>query len=204
MVGFALDAVRSLLDPSSVILDLGCGTGDLGDAIRPMFRGRLDGMDVVRHPGFKDASYDSFTLLDLDRPDTGAETEYDVVFAIEVIEHLENPRAFVRYAVRHLKPGGTLVVTTVNVLSLTSVATLILQGAFREFRDGVGMYPAHITPVSPLDAVRVMREAGLEDVTIAFTNLGRVPFLDVAIQRFAPLKGQWFSDNYRAVGRRAR
>jgi 2-polyprenyl-3-methyl-5-hydroxy-6-metoxy-1,4-benzoquinol methylase len=137
-----------------------------------MFRGRLDGMDVVRHAGFKGASYDSFKLFDLDGPDGIAESAYDVVFAVEVIEHLENPRAFVRHAVRHLKRGGALVVTTPNVLSLTSVATLIFQGAFRHFRDGVGMYPAHTTPLVPLDTVRIMREAGLEEVTVSFTDQG--------------------------------
>ena len=202
MVRFAIDGVRAELAEASAVLDLGCGTGDLGAAIRPAFRGVLDGMDVVRHDGFKEAFYDSFTLFDLDRPAGNEGPAYDLVFAIEVIEHLENPRAFVRYAVRLLKPGGTLVVTTVNVLSLTSVANLIFQGAFREFRNGLGMYPAHITPVTPVDASRILREAGLDDVTIAFTNKGRVPYFDLSFQDLLPLRGQWFSDNYRAIGRR--
>jgi SAM-dependent methyltransferase len=202
MVRFAVDGVRAELEVAAAVLDLGCGTGELGAAIRPAYRGILDGMDVVRHDGFKELSYDSFTLLDLDRPGSQESPAYDLVFAIEVIEHLENPRAFVRYAVRLLKPGGTLVVTTVNVLTLTSVANLIVQGAFREFRDGLGMYPAHITPVTPVDAGRILREAGLDEVAIAFTNDGRVPYWDLSFQQLLPLRGQWFSDNYRAIGRR--
>jgi SAM-dependent methyltransferase len=203
MVRFAIDGVREELRDAGAVLDLGCGTGDLGVAIRPIFHGTLDGMDVVRHAGFKDPSYNSFRLFDLDRPTDLGAPAYDIVFAIEVIEHLENPRAFMRHAVRHLKPGGTMVVTTVNVLSLTSVANLIIEGAFREFRDGVGMYPAHITPVTPVDAARIMGEVGLEHVTIAFTNQGRVPYFDLLFQSVLPFRGQWFSDNYRAIGRRA-
>lgn len=40
-----------------------------------------------------------------------AET-FDVVIASEIIEHVEDPRAFLREAIRPLKVGGTLIVTT--------------------------------------------------------------------------------------------
>jgi SAM-dependent methyltransferase len=204
MERFAIEGVIAHVTQAKSILDLGCGTGELGMALRQSFRGRVDGMDVVRHPGFKEAAYDSFTALDLDIPGEAQTGErYDIVFAVEVIEHLENPRAFVRFAAGCLKPGGYLVVTTVNVVSVVSLGTLIFQGAFREFRDGLGNYPAHITPLLPIDAVRVLRETGLEDVELAFTNRGTVPYGARTIQSILPLKGQWVSDNYRVVGRRA-
>ena len=203
MVRFALDGVRAQLDRAKAIVDLGCGIGDLGAAIRRKYEARVDGIDVVRHPDFDQSCYHSYSLVDLNAPPGIAEEQYDIVFAIEVIEHLENPRAFVRYAARLLRTGGYLVVTTVNVTSATSVATLIVQGAFREFRDGVGMYPAHITPVAPLDATRMVNEAGLELISVAFTDQGRVPYGGALIQKALPmLRGRWFSDNYRVIARR--
>jgi 2-polyprenyl-3-methyl-5-hydroxy-6-metoxy-1,4-benzoquinol methylase len=203
MVDFAIAAVSSSLPGATAILDLGCGAGDLGRSLRPVFSGRLDGVDIVRFEGFPSDLYTSFIASNLDDDAGTGDALYDVVFAIEVIEHLENPRQFIRAAARRLKPGGALVVTTVNVLSLTSIATLAVQGAFREFRDGVGMYPAHITPVTPLDATRMMREADLRDVSVGFSNDGRLPYVDMPFQRLLPLRGRWFSDNFRAVGYRA-
>ena len=43
---------------------------------------------------------------------------FDVVTATEVIEHLENPRLFLRDINRVLKPGGLCVLSTPNILNL--------------------------------------------------------------------------------------
>ena len=51
----------------------------------------------------------------------------DVVTALEVIEHLENPRAFCRELARVAKPGGWVVVTTPNQLSLLSLLSLVVK-----------------------------------------------------------------------------
>jgi 2-polyprenyl-3-methyl-5-hydroxy-6-metoxy-1,4-benzoquinol methylase len=42
----------------------------------------------------------------------------DVVASVETIEHLENPRAFMRQLARVVKPGGVVIVSTPNQLSL--------------------------------------------------------------------------------------
>ena len=55
---------------------------------------------------------------------------------METIEHLENPRAFVRKLVRLAKPGGWVVVTTPNQRSLLSLLTLMTKGKFSHFQDG--------------------------------------------------------------------
>ena len=125
---------------------------------------------------------------------------YDMIFAIEVIEHLENPRAFVRFSTSLLKSGGKLILTTPNVISAASLLTLICQGHFRDFRDGIGMYPAHLSSIIPLDAKRFVLESGLQMISIDYSNDGRIPFTTKTYQKFFPfLKGKMVSDNYRIV-----
>jgi len=70
----------------------------------------------------------------------------DVVSAIEVIEHLENPRAFMWKLVRLTKPEGWVIVTTPNQLSLL---TLFVKHRFLAFQDVD--YPAHLTALLEID-----------------------------------------------------
>ncbi len=45
------------------------------------------------------------------------DSSYDILVAIEVLEHLLDPAGFVRSAHRKLKPGGMMFLTTPNVYS---------------------------------------------------------------------------------------
>ena len=81
----------------------------------------------------------------------------DVVAAVEVVEHLENPRAFCRELARIVKPGGWVVVTTPNQLSLLSLLTLVVKQRFSAFQDV--SYPAHITALLETDLRRIARNA---------------------------------------------
>jgi SAM-dependent methyltransferase len=122
----AVDALLAAHGASGVLADVGCGTGNLWRAVAPRFA-RCIGVDAVRYdelPG--DVEH---RQADLDRralPLTDGEA--DVVAAIETIEHLENPRAFVRELCRAARPGGLVIVTTPNQLSLLSLLTLARQG----------------------------------------------------------------------------
>jgi trans-aconitate methyltransferase len=183
------------------ILDIGCGRGHFGKLLRQTYKGRLDGIDIVSYEGLCADAYDHLIFTNLNAPAIDINSVlYDMIFAIEVIEHLENPRAFFRFCTSILKSRGKLIVTTPNVISVASLLTFICQGHFRDFRNGIGMYPAHLSPVIPLDAERIALESGLRMISIDYSNDGRIPFTTKTYQRFFPfLKGKLFSDNYRIV-----
>ncbi len=185
--------------PGGVLVDVGCGAGDLWAFVAPGF-GRYVGVDAVRYAGFPAAG--EFVALDLDDgraplPDGVA----DVVAAVETIEHLENPRAFLRELTRLCKPGGRVVVTTPNQLSLLSTLTLVAFGEFNAFR--AGSYPAHLTALLAVDLRRIAAECGLTEVRIAYTGSGRVPGtarrFPAALSRRLP---RLLSDNVLLVGRK--
>ena len=120
--------------------------------------------------------------------------------AVEVIEHLENPRAFVRELVRVTKPGGWVVVTTPNQLSLLSLLTLLVKGQFSAFQ--ATDYPAHRTALLEIDLRRIAAESGLEQIEVAYTGWGRIP---LSARHYpaglAALSPRRFSDNLALIAR---
>jgi 2-polyprenyl-3-methyl-5-hydroxy-6-metoxy-1,4-benzoquinol methylase len=197
-----LALVASLLVARSAhgtLLDVGCGGGDLWRATRDRFT-RCIGVDAVRYPELPDDI--EFERADLDRDRLPlADAFAEVTAAVEVIEHLENPRGFVRELVRVTKPGGWIVITTPNQLSMLSLLTLATKGQFSAFqRSG---YPAHRTALLEIDLRRIADETGLSDVEIAFTRWGRLPLSSLhypaAIAALAPRR---LSDNLAMIGRR--
>jgi 2-polyprenyl-3-methyl-5-hydroxy-6-metoxy-1,4-benzoquinol methylase len=183
-----------------IILDVGCGRGLLRPYVADMFE-RYIGADVVRYDGFPEDC--EFHKVDLDNgrvplPDGAA----DVVAAVETIEHLENPRAFVRELVRLARPGGWVVVTTPNQLSLLSKLTLLLRNEFNAFR--AASYPAHITALLEVDLLRIASENRLTEVAIRYTGQGRIPGTSWHWPHlFSRLAPRTFSDNVLMIGRKS-
>ena len=162
-------AVAARHPGGGTLLDVGCGSGRLW----PFVRGRFDryvGVDAVRYDGFPAGG--EFHAADLDAQALPFAEAAEVVAAVETIEHLENPRAFVRALVRAAKPGGWVIVTTPNQLSLLSRATLLAKGEHNAFRDG--SYPAHITALLEVDLKRIAAECGLEEAAVEFSGSGRL------------------------------
>ena len=184
---------------AGVLADVGCGRGDLWETLRGSFRSCI-GIDAVRYDGLP--SDVEFHAGDLDQgPLPLADASVDVAAAVEVIEHLDHPRAFVRELARIVRPGGWVVVSTPNQLSALSLLTLILKGRFSAFQDDA--YPAHRTALLEIDLHRIMTECGLAEVAVSFTRLGRLPLSSRhypdAVAKLAPRR---FSDNLVIAGRR--
>lgn len=181
------------------IIDVGCGVGNLFPFVREQFS-RYVGADAVRYDGFPLGA--EFIQVDLDSgrvplPDGAG----DVVAAVETIEHLENPRAFARELTRLCRPGGWVIVTTPNQLSLLSKLTLVLSNEFNAFR--ATSYPAHLTALLEVDLRRIAAECGWTEVAVRYSCQGRVPG---TARRWPRSLSRGFpralSDNVLVVGRR--
>jgi 2-polyprenyl-3-methyl-5-hydroxy-6-metoxy-1,4-benzoquinol methylase len=199
-----------------VLVDVGCGAGNLlqlmgvgtADLQEPQCdQTKVERRQAYRYIGVDAVRYDAFPAeaefipLDLD---TGkiplADGFADVVCAVETIEHLENPRAFVRELVRLTKPRGWVIITTPNQLSLLSKITLLLKNQFNAFQESPGLYPAHITALLEIDLIRIFTESGLSNIKTDFTNQGRIPFTSWHWPKNLGFQGRAFSDNILCVG----
>jgi 2-polyprenyl-3-methyl-5-hydroxy-6-metoxy-1,4-benzoquinol methylase len=183
-----------------VLADVGCGTGNLKPFVSDRFS-RYIGIDVVRHNGFPaDAEFHRVNL------DTGksslADCSVDAVVSIETIEHLENPRQFMRELVRIVKPGGWIIITTPNQLSFLSLLTLIVKHEFAAFQNMD--YPAHITALLEIDLKRIAVECGLRDIHFAYSYQGRVILTPWSYPKFlSHLFPRTFSDNLLLIANRS-
>lgn len=174
-----------------ILLDVGCGTGNLGRAIGHRFD-RYVGADVVPYDGFPPDA--EFHKIDLDsgRIDL-SDGSVDVAAAVETIEHVENPRALFRELVRLVRPGGLVIVTTPNQLALLSKLSLVVKNEFPAFAERPGLYPAHLTALLEIDLTRMARESELTGIEIRYTDDGRIPGTHRHWPKF--LRGRSFSDN---------
>lgn len=96
--------------------------------------------------------------------------QFDAITASEIIEHLENPRHFLRQCFALLKPGGKLILSTPNVDSAVARAVLVRKGAFRWFGDRDYQFDGHITPVPVWVLKKALAEAGFDLLRLSSTG----------------------------------
>ncbi len=206
-LGSSQDAIYHMVDRAlsarhiagGRLVDVGCGRGGLWHVVGQRFDSYC-GVDVVRYDGYPAAA--EFRQVDLDAPYWGtADDQADVVAAVETIEHLENPWAFMRALARLARPGGWVIVTTPNQLSALSLFTLIAKQRFSAFQDS--HYPVHRTALLESDLERLAGEAGLEATEMCFSQSGRIPLTarhyPVGLARLFPRR---LSDNLMIIGRK--
>jgi 2-polyprenyl-3-methyl-5-hydroxy-6-metoxy-1,4-benzoquinol methylase len=174
------------------ILEFGAGTGNFARRLlAERVVSEMTCADILPRPDDLPIGID-WIGADLNHPLGVPEASYDTIVCIEVIEHLENPRAVFREFHRVLRPGGAVILTTPNQESLRSLASLVLGRHFAAFLGA--SYPAHITALLERDLRRICDETGFEPPRFDYTHTGRIPKL--TRHRWPRgFRGRWFSDN---------
>jgi SAM-dependent methyltransferase len=144
-------------DPETRILDLGCGSGALLERLAGMGYRQLTGVDIRPPDSTAAIRYEQVDLdqFRLDAPDGS----FDLVLAVEVIEHIENPGLFLAELARLLKTGGLALFTTPNLHSAQAKLLFALGDRLKQF-DAKGD-PTHITPIVLFPFIRLLNRHGL-------------------------------------------
>jgi len=175
--------VVGLLSPGARVLELGAGTGALSLRLADLGF-EVTAVDYVAD-NFK-VSHERISFFQADLNQEWSEAErgkYDAVLGVEIIEHLENTRHFVRLMRAALKPGGRLMITTPNIHSPKSLVTFITSGRFDLFLPRHYTKDGHINPVPWFVLADALNEAGMVDVRVfgfksgAFSLKGAIGWL---------------------------
>jgi SAM-dependent methyltransferase len=126
--------VHSLLEPSFVVLDVGCGRGAYGaDPVRVrrelcIFKGKcrcVIGIDPDEQAGGGNPFLDEFRLLQGDRWPV-EDGSVELCLCDSVLEHVREPETFFGECRRVIKPGGYLCLRTPNALNYISIFSRLI------------------------------------------------------------------------------
>lgn len=96
-----------------LILDLGCGTGDLGRHLRDP-EVRIFGVDIDAGALRQAAEFETVACVDLgSSPLPYEDATFHAVLAKDIFEHLQDPGRLAGEVVRVLRPGGVVVASVV-------------------------------------------------------------------------------------------
>jgi len=166
------------------VLDLGAGRGHLARRVAAWFEAhgsraseQLLATDIGA--GGFEASEVPFRALDLNQPLPFPAGDFDLIYSIEVFEHLHRPYDVLKECHRVLKPGGYLVVSTPNILHLQSRLRFFFTG-FHDLYQPPSVNPAnagrlcgHVMPLHLAYYAYGLRLAGFADVQYAYDRRKR-------------------------------
>lgn len=178
---YLLPAVCRWIEPHhAAILDVGCGNGALTGALAatvPSTGHRFVGLDSsasgIEHADRTHSNVE-FRRHDLSEPlPTDLRHSFDLVLAVEVIEHLFLPRVLFARAREALRPGGQLIITTPYHGYLKNVA-LAVSNRFDDHWNPLTDY-GHIKFFSRRTLTAIAQEQGFH--AYKWAAVGRIPAL---------------------------
>lgn len=129
------------------VLEIGCGWGR-GLELLTQAADQYTGLDKNEELiASLQREYPTATFVQANIPplSTLGDNTFDYIVTFQVIEHIENDDLFIREAHRVLKPGGKLLLTTVNkTFSLTRNPWHVREYLADELKALIGKYFAHV------------------------------------------------------------
>ena len=158
------------------ILDFGCGQGAFSQ--RLIDAGMIvDGCDI--DTAQIKAKVNRKITLDLNKDiNTDLFSEkYDVVIAVEILEHLKNPWKYLNDCISLLKDDGIIVLSTPNISNFVSRLRFFMRGTLVAF-EVPDLVHGHITPLSFIQIENMVNHFGLKILKKGYA--GSLPIVHIS------------------------
>jgi 2-polyprenyl-6-hydroxyphenyl methylase / 3-demethylubiquinone-9 3-methyltransferase len=164
-------------------LDVGCGAGLLAEPLARL-GAKVSAIDAAPELVAAAKAHAKAQALDIDYRAATVESvggQFDLVTAMEVIEHVADPTSFVDALAARLAPGGLLILSTPNATSWSRLMMIALGEGVGAIPKGTHDFDKFIAP----DRMKTMLAgAGLECV-------------DIEGIAWSPMRGLHLSDDLR-------
>jgi 2-polyprenyl-3-methyl-5-hydroxy-6-metoxy-1,4-benzoquinol methylase len=151
-----------LLEPlaHANVLDIGCASGGLGNALKSLGCGLVYGVEVMNEPAtMASRVYDKVFTCRIEDLDCHAMTGmFDFVVCADVLEHLVDPGAVLRSLRTVLKPSGAIVASIPNFRH-RSIISMLIQGKFEYQPEGL-LDNTHLRFFTFNSIVKLFNDAG--------------------------------------------
>lgn len=139
--------VRRPLEGRSA-LDVGCGAGLLAEPLARL-GARVTALDAAPELIAAARAHAAGQGLEIDYRAAAVEEvegRFDLVTALEVVEHVADPAAFVRALADRLAPGGLLILSTPNATGWSKLLTITLAEGLGKIPRGTHDFASFIAP----------------------------------------------------------
>ncbi|MFT6011246.1 MAG: 2-polyprenyl-6-hydroxyphenyl methylase/3-demethylubiquinone-9 3-methyltransferase [Candidatus Pseudothioglobus sp.] len=144
------------------VLDVGCGGGILAESMARL-GASVYGIDMAERNIYTARQHSQGTDLDLsyavmEIQQLPAEQQFDVVLNMEVVEHVDDLVGFMASCGRATKPGGMMIVATINrTLYSLVTAKIAAEYVLRWLPRGTHDWRRFVTPV---EAMKFLKDMG--------------------------------------------
>lgn len=154
------------------VLDVGCGAGGVGRAIRDR-ASRLVGIEMDDQAAqIARQAYDEVLVGDVNAKLADLEPPFDTILAYDVLEHLPDPESVLRGLLAVAAPGALLHVSVPNARHFTLVRDLVVRGTFGYTAWG-HRDSTHVHWLTRRDLVALLEAAGWSVERTAHAELSR-------------------------------
>jgi SAM-dependent methyltransferase len=173
-----------LPDRMDRVLEIGCGVGATFKWLRGVGRVQY-GVGIDLFPDAAERARSVFDVAlsgDIEKMEL-PEGKFDLIIALDVLEHLVDPWLVIKRLTSILNPGGAMIVSIPNIGHYSVCVPLLLRGQWSYAEDGL-LDRTHLRFFNRRTAIELVTSAGLIMDKLELTRRG---------PRFRSAKARWYS-----------
>ena len=150
------------LRKKKMCVDVGSGHGNFAKKLESISHFKIDQFDVINNSNLRDKTRGKFYLHDINKKNKKFKNKYDILFLLDVLEHIKNPQIFLNACKYYLKKDGILIINVPAVPAL-----------FSDYDNAVG----HLRRYNKKSISRLLYKSKFKIMKITYWGLLLLPVL---------------------------